>query len=241
MSTPDLTFLIEYYASAQGETTRTRLCGHIQYFINSGKEETCVGIGYCIPYINDERAFSSCWHFLPGELYRQKDILPEKGSVIDSAQFPVRKDSTNRILVIHGLEYIRDPYLFLQNIWNLLVPMGRVLLIVPNRMGLWARLTSTPFGYGTPFSLAQLEQLLQESQFHLLHARPALFMPPVTRRQGLRSSALWRIITRWLLRPVGGVWIVEAEKRLYAEIPETETEKSGLPLPVRPAFSREYP
>jgi alpha-ketoglutarate-dependent 2,4-dichlorophenoxyacetate dioxygenase len=45
------------------------------------------------------------------------------------------------------------------------MPEGRLLLIVPNRRGIWARLDSTPFGHGRPYSRGQLERLLGDALF----------------------------------------------------------------------------
>ena len=42
---------------------------------------------------------------------------------------------------------------------------GRALFVVPNRSGLWARREATPFGFGRPYSLGQLESHLKRGSF----------------------------------------------------------------------------
>ena len=48
---------------------------------------------------------------------------------------------------------------------RVLGPGGRALFIVPNRAGLWARRDVTPFGFGRPYSAAQLEAQLKQHGF----------------------------------------------------------------------------
>ena len=53
----------------------------------------------------------------------------------------------------------------LAEVWRVLTPGGRLLVVVPNRAGLWARMENTPFGYGRPFSRKQLSRLMRDMQF----------------------------------------------------------------------------
>ena len=47
----------------------------------------------------------------------------------------------------------------------MLAPGGRLVIVVPNRRGVWARFEHTPFGNGRPFSRGQLTSLLREANF----------------------------------------------------------------------------
>ncbi len=97
-----------------------------------------------------------------------------------------------------------------------MVGSGRLLIVVPNRRGLWARLDRTPFGHGHPYTANQLSRLLRDNLFTPLAARPALFVPPFASRLWLTSAGAWeRIGARWSPR-FAGVVIVEAAKQLYA-------------------------
>ena len=55
----------------------------------------------------------------------------------------------------------RNPRELLREMWRVLAPNGRLLIVVPNRRGLWARVDTTPFGYGSPFSRSQLTKPAQ--------------------------------------------------------------------------------
>jgi len=97
-----------------------------------------------------------------------------------------------------------------------LAPQGRLLMVVPNRRGLWARFDSSPFGYGQPFSRPQLSALLRESQFSIVSWSPALFMPPFSRRLFLSSAGVLESIGYRIMPGASGVVIVEAVKQVYA-------------------------
>ena len=66
----------------------------------------------------------------------------------------------------------------------MLAPGGRVVFIVPNRSGLWARRDVTPFGYGRPYSLGQLEAL----------AAPPPLRARAPRRRALRAAVAPQVL-----------------------------------------------
>jgi len=101
-----------------------------------------------------------------------------------------------------------------------LTPEGRLLLIVPNRRGIWARLDTTPFGHGRPYSRAQLERLLGESLFTPLEWASALFMPPFDRQWLVRWATGFERIGARLWPGFAGVIIVEARKELMGAVPK---------------------
>jgi hypothetical protein len=102
--------------------------------------------------------------------------------------------------------------------WRVLAPEGRMILVVPNRRGVWARLDNTPFGHGRPYSRRQLDQLLTAAMFTPLDWGGALFFPPLGRQILLRSSTAWERVGAGLSPAFCGVLIVEASKELMAPI-----------------------
>ena len=66
----------------------------------------------------------------------------------------------------------------LKEIWRVLAGGGRLLIVAPNRRGIWARLDRTPFGSGRPYTMSQLSQLLRDEQFTPVATGAALFVPP---------------------------------------------------------------
>ncbi|MCK9910523.1 class I SAM-dependent methyltransferase, partial [Microbacteriaceae bacterium K1510] len=108
--------------------------------------------------------------------------------LIDDDRIPLADGSVDRLLVVHCLEVAEHTRHLLREMWRVLAPEGRVILIVPNRRGVWARLDNTPFGQGRPYSRRQLDQLLLGAMFTPLDWGGALYFPPLGRQMLLRSS-----------------------------------------------------
>lgn len=131
--------------------------------------------------------------------------------------WPISAGFFDRILIAHGLETSERPDALLDEVIRCLAPGGRVIVIAPNRSGLWARSDATPFGYGRPYSRRQLEAQLGRHGLAPLRARAALFALPSHKRFWLRAAPMMeRIGGRWAPDRLGGVLIVEAEKRTLA-------------------------
>ena len=94
---------------------------------------------------------------------------------------------------------------------------GRLIVVAPNRRGIWARMDATPFGQGHPYTPTQLARVLRQADFTPETVASALFMPPTDSRMMLRSAmAIERIGERWFTT-FAGVSMVEASKQLYAK------------------------
>ena len=98
-------------------------------------------------------------------------------------------------------------------------PSGRIVIVAPNRRGLWARRDSTPFGHGRPFSRGQLSKLLRDAMFEPGGWSYALYLPPINFGFLRRSAAAWERIGLWVGQGFAGVIIVEARKQVYATVP----------------------
>jgi hypothetical protein len=93
------------------------------------------------------------------------------------------------------------------------------MLVVPNRVGMWAHLDRTPFGHGQPYSRGQIERLLARHLFRAERQESALFVPPYgLSRLGSAAPVLERC-GRLVCPRLAGVFIVEAEKDLFAAMP----------------------
>src|SRR5262249_58908820 len=112
----------------------------------------------------------------------------------------------------------------------------RLLAVIPNRRGLWARMDTTPFGHGRPYSRTQITHLLRETWFTPTGWGEALYVPPIARNWFLRSAGAWERTGARLSAPFAGVHIVEATKQVYRAIPaRRERRRPGAPLQAGPA------
>ena len=101
-----------------------------------------------------------------------------------------------------------------RQLWRVLAPEGRILLIAPNRNSLWAQVDRSPFGHGRPFSRNELDGILKGALFHPSRWERGLYAPPMSSLTG--SGASWEAFGARMFPGMGGVHVVEATKSLYA-------------------------
>lgn len=217
----DVADLRDFYASRIGQTTR-RIVGHrIRARWRPMPGGVLIGLGYATPYLGAFRGEAGAI----GALMPQGQgalIWPSAGDtqsvLVEEDRLPLPDNSVDRMLVVHCLEVAERLGPMLREIWRVLAPEGQLLIVVPNRRGLWAQLDTTPFGHGRPFSRSQLERLLSEAMFTPLTCKGALYIPPFDRSLLMRSAvAMERIGTR-ISPAFGGVLLVEARKETSAPI-----------------------
>jgi SAM-dependent methyltransferase len=128
----------------------------------------------------------------------------------------------DRVLLVHAIEEAATPHAMLREIWRVMAPEGRLVVIAANRWSLWAQSDATPFGHGRPYSRTQLAALLSDSMFEPVVSARALYTPPSTLAAlGSRRRCV-RACGRIMWPAQGGVVLMEAVKRLYAS-----TARSG--------------
>lgn len=224
----DVEELTQFYATPLGQTVRRLLTHRILARWRGLQRSTLIGLGHASPYLG---AFRS-------EAQRVGALMPDSQGVVrwpreglnntvlvEENRLPLRDGSVDRLLVVHCLEVAENTRHLLREMWRVLAPEGRIILIVPNRRGVWARLDNTPFGQGRPYSRRQLEQLLLGAMFSPLDWGGALYFPPLGREMLLRSSTAWERVGASISPAFCGVLIVEASKELVAPI--------GKPMRVR--------
>ena len=161
---------------------------------------------------------------------------PESGgrqvALADDGVLPLPDGCIDRILIVHGLEFSEQRRPMLEEVWRVMRPDGRILVLVPNRHGLWARAEATPFGHGSPFSASQLARLLREHRFAPVASGAMLFLPPTGWRGVMRTAAIWQRLGRHLGRPFGGIVYVEAGKTVFEAIPITARRRRRVIMPL---------
>lgn len=235
---PSVTELERFYHSTLGETVNQRLSGRLKalwpelYEAGAHTPEYLLGMGFTTPYFS-AAARDKCHilHMMPaaqGALHDDAVLLSEEN------ELPFTDCAVNAIVMIHLLEYSLDPEAVLREAWRVLAPGGRMILVVPNRLSIWAQVESTPFGHGQPYTPRQLHLLLKEADFTPHRMQMALSMPPTQSRFWLRLSNLWRKMMRFSFNPLGGVLILEVEKEVFAHARESTSRKEKrleTPLP----------
>ncbi len=227
----DVATLRDFYASPLGAVVRRLVMGRVQSRWRKVAGGVMIGIGYANPYLGAFRMQAQrCGSFMP---LRQGALVwpregPKHSVLIDEEQLPLPDNSVDRMLVVHGLETAERVQPFLREMWRTLAPEGRLMMVVPNRRGIWARTDRTPFGYGRPYSKTQLEGMLRDAMFEPTDWAEALYAPPFSRDMLLRSAVAWERVGARIMPGFAGVIIVEAAKELVAPIGKP---KKALVLP----------
>lgn len=200
-----------------------------------------IGLGYATPYMVELRESSAAaMAFMPAE----QGVVnwPPEGrsasTLIDVEMLPLPDSCIDRVLVVHALESAENPREMLSEIWRVLTPGGRLIVVAPSRRGLWARLDTTPFGHGQPYSKSQMHELMRKTLFSPVFTGEALYVPPFERPALLRTAAAFESVGARLSLPGAGVHIVEATKQLYRPVTVRRSLRRALPnLQTRPALA----
>ena len=139
-----------------------------------------------------------------------------QSALVDEFDLPLLESTVDLALVVHGLELTDSPIEMLQEVWRVMAPQGRLILVVPNRRGLWAAFDSSPFGYGQPFSRTQLAACSRRRSFQRF---PGPMRCKCRRQNGalsFRGPAPLNGYGDLITSRFSGVIIVEAVKQVYA-------------------------
>lgn len=209
--------LNDFYQSAVGRATRPLIGRAIAEIWSDLSGLRVLGYGFAPPYLGASL----------GKAERVVALMPARMGVIawpperplsllaDEDALPFADALFDRILVVHGLEGADATRVLLRQLWRVLAPEGRIVLVVPNRASLWAQMESSPFASGRPFHRGELATLLTDTLFEPLGWKKALYMPPFSgRRLAQWGQGLERIGQR-LWPALNGVHLVEASKSLY--------------------------
>lgn len=231
----DIVEIRAFYQSELGERTRNAIDRALLRIWAPMKNERLLGLGYTRPWLeNFEPDTQLTLSFMLAAQGAAKWPLkgPSRTALVFDEELPLMDASIDRILAIHTLEHAENPRETLMECWRILAPNGKLVLIVPNRRGVWARIDTTPFGTGRPFSSNQLRKLLRDTNFTTSKETEALFFPPSRRFLSLQlSNQLERIgLKAW--RMFGGCVIIEAQKKLYEGLPVAERQSRRVFVPV---------
>lgn len=211
--------LKEFYNTKTGLFVKKTLSQQIASIWPEVKDNKLIGAGYAYPYLENFEDAERVLALSPTGLglYRWPDRISAKNktALCDFTAFPFEDDSIERCLMVHALEFLEHPKDSLAEVWRILKPNGRLILIVPNRSGLWARSDATPFGQGRPYSLSQVRSILKEESFVIERLMPVLYTPPFRSNLMIKSFEWMERIGQFL--PLfSGAYVIEASKQIYA-------------------------
>jgi SAM-dependent methyltransferase len=233
----DVIDLRDFYQSDLGQVARRMIRRQVSQIWPDLKGRRVLGLGFATPYL---RVLQSEAERVIAVMPAGQGVLawpPEENCLVclaEEGELPLPDRSMDRVLLVHALESSEHVHATLREIWRILADGGKLLVVTPNRRGIWARLERTPFGQGRPYTPSQLSRLLRDTMFSPEKEVPALFVPPFRSRMVLRSAPAWEQIgARWF-PTFAGVLLVEASKQIYGGarvLEKTVTARRYLPVP----------
>jgi len=231
----DIVNLRQFYATQLGRLARRSIEHALMSVWQPLSSERLIGLGYTTPFLDrfrpdTERTIA----FMPA---RQGAVswphgAPNATALVFDEDLPLPDASIDRILLVHALEHCEDASETLTEIWRVLAPGGRLVIAVPNRRGVWARMEHTPFGAGRPYTGGQLTQLLRQNMFTPTAWSDALHFPPSTNRILRRFTNALEKFGRRFAPVFAGVIVVEASKQVYQGLPVNQKKSKRVFVPV---------
>jgi len=220
--TADAQSAAEFYATARGAVACRLLRDRLALAWPDVTGLAVLGLGYPAPYLRPWRdSAARCVAAIPAQvgIARWPAGSPNLTCTVEEDSLPFPDLCFDRVLLVHGLEIAENSFRMMREVWRVLKDDGRLLVVTPNRMGLWAHNESTPFGHGQPYSPGQIGRLLAASLFRVERRDSALYLPPVNLRVVLRGALVWEGGGRRIAPRLAGVTITEAVKDVYAALP----------------------
>jgi len=220
--------LAAFYATRRGGVAAEVLRERLTAFWPDLRGMAVLGLGYATPYLSlwQDTAYR-CIAAIPAP---HVPAMAANACQVDEDRLPFPDLSFDRIVLIHALEHADDSRRMLREVWRVLKDDGRLLVVAPNRLGLWAHAEATPFGHGTPYSSRQIASLLAGALFRPERRDVALFVPPVNVRLLLLGWPMWEQVGHAVAADLAGVTLTEAVKDAYAAMPLGEAVRRQVIL-----------
>lgn len=230
-----------YYRSALGRAAQKVIREELIRIWPEAKGQTVVGFGFAVPllrpFLKDARRVIG---LMPGPqgVMPWPAGMPNVSVLCQDTLWPVRTGQADKVVVMHGLETSDYQAAVLDETYRIMGPGGRAVFVVPNRTGMWSRSDKTPFGFGRPYSLGQLEAQLRQHGLIPETAISTLYQPPSAARGWRKAAGFMETTGRHIpLFRAGGVLMVEVSKQIPAPTRPGLTQAMRRPLRVLEGMS----
>jgi SAM-dependent methyltransferase len=243
----DVLELRRFYAAPLGRAARAMVRRKVEEAWGDGQGLDVLGLGYATPFLDGMFAARRVVAAMPAgqgvEAWPQG--VKNRASLMDETALAFPNALFDRILVAHGLEEADDPLALLREVWRVLSPSGRTIIVAASRLGLWSDAERTPFGHGRPYTRGQLEQLVRDAELEPIAWSRALYLPPLEWTAGWAEG--FEQIGSRLWPQFSGLILLEAVKQTFAVKPKaapalTRRAAGALrPAPAGPIFDGDAP
>ncbi len=210
----DIKDLIEFYFETNlGQRTANSLTKTLTHLYDCEKSEMILGYGFTIPLLEPyQNKSNDLVSLMPGSQGAMSwpSSMRNVNLLVEESIWPIETESVDTVVILHGLEMSLSPDSLLTEVWRVLKASGNLFIFVANRAGFWARSDKTPFGYGRPYSLKQIESLLQETKFEIRKSKLAMNGFPADNNLFLNFLDITK------LEMFSGVIAIRASKTVFA-------------------------
>ena len=215
----DIKKLIQFYSTPLGNVSIKLIENQIKSLWPEVKKKKILGLGYTLPWLEKFKGesnilFAAFPSSLGGCNWSSKNF--NQSILVDDLALPFSDLLLDKVIIVHALEMSYRIDILLDEVWRVLDGQGKIILIVPNTIGLWSRKENNPFGLGRPFSKNQIKALLSIHGFNNINFKYALHFPPTSNRLILNYFDNIEKFGNKLFAGMGGVMIIEATKFNYA-------------------------
>ncbi len=236
----DVLDLREFYETSLGLMAQRMIRRRIRLLWPDASGQILLGLGYATPYLRPflaeaERVLA----MMPAEQGVTRWPPDGRGvtALVEETDLPLPDMSVDRVLLVHALETTERLEALMHEVWRVLNGSGRLLIIAPNRRGIWARSDRSPFGTGRPYTVRQVREMLRSHNFVLERVERALYLPPWRWRFMLSTAGAWEKVGRRCFERFSGVVLAEASKQIYqltpSRVQRVRSVRPGLmPAPV---------
>jgi SAM-dependent methyltransferase len=225
----DVVDLRDFYAAPIGRMVTRQMMPVLLPLMRVDAGTRVLGFGFATPYLSFLHGAERVLAFMPAAqgVTDWPPGAPAATALVEEGLLPLPDSSVYLVLLVHALETSPRPQALMAELRRVVTGGGRVVIVVPNRGGPWARFDLSPFGHGRPYSRRQLRQLFAEEGFEAEAWASALHMPPAGWRPLLSAAGAFDRVGRVCWPAFSGVIVVAAVKRTV----------QGLTVRVRPRLS----
>ena len=234
-----------YYRTNLGRAAQKAIRDQVRALWPDASGLTVAGFGFAVPLL---RPFLGEAERVIGLMPGPQGVMPwpaggpNHSVLCQETLWPLEGQVVDRLVMLHGLETSDNPAALIEEVYRTLAPEGRALFIVPNRAGLWAKNDATPFGFGRPYTIGQLEAQMKFHGFRPERHVAALFQPPSTRPFWMKTGRMWeRLGQRLSSSLAGGVIMLEVVKQVPPPPQRGLTEAVKRPLRVLDGITQPVP
>ena len=174
--------LCDFYKTPLGEVVQVYINDIVKKFIpESTNIQFILGLGYVTPYltrklIQKNAVLSFTFNKMGGITW--PNTTCSHTAIVHENHLPLANKSIDKLIVVHGLECSKNREQLLTEVNRIVAPDGEILIIFPNKAGIWSHTSNTPFAHGDHYTMSQLNDALSKDGWHIKAEERFLYFPP---------------------------------------------------------------